>query len=57
MNEDGSEFGVWSGIGVRAFCAVCTMYSVRRPSYAAATEWTIASQEIDICQLHLTVAG
>ena len=34
-----------------------TTYSVRRPSYAAATEWTIASQEIDICQLHLTVAG
>lgn len=55
-----------SGIGVRTLCTVLvlvlrthTYYGVlrTRTSYAAATEWTIASQEIDICQLHLTVAG
>lgn len=64
MNEDGSEFGIWSGIWCVPFvlynsvqCIAILRRTSASASYAAATEWAIASQEIDICQLHLTVAG
>lgn len=55
-SEYGREFGVRT---LHTPYAYSYYYEVLRisASYAAATEWTIAGQEIDICHFHLTVAG